>query len=82
MDQGTPGEDQWYPRYPRRDTVGTHLLRWHRTESDGEGLSLAYALNKRTGISQVSQKMEGSDKLFTLNDGFLEHNGFRNLLYE
>ena len=36
----------WKRRCPRRDTVGTHLLRWHRPESDGGGLSVAYALHK------------------------------------
>ena len=30
----------------KQDTVGTHLLRWHKTESDGEGLSVAYALHE------------------------------------
>ena len=31
---------------PQGKTVGTHLLRWHRTESGGEGLSVVYALHK------------------------------------
>ena len=39
VDQGTPDEDQWKTRCPRRDTLGTHLLRWYRTASDREGLS-------------------------------------------
>ena len=46
VDQGTPGEDQWRTRCPRQDTVGRHLLRWHRTESAWEWLSEAYALHK------------------------------------
>ena len=57
VNQGTPGEDQWKTRYPRRDTVGTHLLRWHRTESGGGGLSVAYALHKSEKACQVSQRL-------------------------